>query len=402
MKTPRYADFPLSEYEKRIEKARNLMNEKGVELLVLWDWDNLRYFTGFVCTHWDAKSIQSAVYLLPLEKEPILIVPYLFRPKAEGDTYVKILRAQEHAHSYQQIREFPVEVANTIKDLGYGKKSIGIEAGWLGGMYIPRPLNDIEAFKDELQEAKLVEAAGIIWRCRMIKSEAEIAVIKEACNIAMAAYRKLMDNFELGWTLRDTGNFLEKACIDMKGESFKSVSFSATKNIAMFDHPHYYDVPIKKGDRICIEFGIRYKGYRGGLARCLQVDPLTEEQKKLDEVVTRAQEGAIGVIKPGIKANDIVKAANRELKNHGYKPTLDMGGHGFGLTPHEPPMLEATNEMKLEDGMTLAVEVWELEVASAGIGSSDLGVFGNEDLVVVTKEGCEELTFRSDIRCVPR
>jgi len=401
MKTPRYADFPRSEYEKRIEKARNLMNKKGVDLLVIWDPDNLRYFTGFVCTHWDAKSIQSAVYILPRKGEPVLILPYLFRAKAEADTYVNIIRTQDHAHSYQKMREFPCEVADTIIDLGYGEKSIGIEAGLLGGMYIPRPLNDIERFKNKLRGANFLEAADIIWECRMIKSEAEIVMIKEACNIAMVAYQKLLDKFELGWKLRDIGSFLEKACVDMKGEDFKSVSFSATKNVAMFDHPHYYDVPINKGDRVSIEFGIRYKGYRGGLARSLQIGPFREEQKKLDEAVTRAQKRAVDAVKPGIMAKEIIEAANHELKVRGFKPNIDMVGHGFGLTPHEPPMLEAMNEMRLKEGMTLAVEVWQIEAVSAGFGLSNLGVFGNEDLVVVTKEGCEELTFGSDMRNIP-
>jgi len=190
----------------------------------------------------------------------------------------------------------------------------------------------------------------------------------------------------------------------LRGESFKSTSFSVTQDMAMFDWPHYYDVPINKGDRICIEFGVRYKGYRGGLARNIQVGPLTEELRRLDEAVTRAQEAAVSVIKPGIGASDVIKAANRELEKHGYKPTIDMAGHGMGLTPQEPPMIEATNEMQLEEGMTLAVEVWQMEIARAGMGSSDLGVFGGEDVVVVTKDGCDELTnpplYRDEVRCV--
>ena len=85
--TPLYADFPRSEYEDRVAKAKKYMQEQKIDILVLWDSVNIRYFTGFQSLHWTAMSIQPAVYLLPLEKDPIIVVPDFFAGVAEGYTY---------------------------------------------------------------------------------------------------------------------------------------------------------------------------------------------------------------------------------------------------------------------------------------------------------------------------
>ena len=58
----------------------------------------------------------------------------------------------------------------------------------MGGMYIPRPYNDIKTFLDELSQATIVDAADTIWKCRMIKSPLEIEAIRMACAYITEAY----------------------------------------------------------------------------------------------------------------------------------------------------------------------------------------------------------------------
>ena len=88
-KTPRFADFSRGEYAQRVERVRKYMAEKGIDLLTLWDEHNVRYFCGFNSQHWDAKSLQCAVLILPLDRDPVLIIPDFFRGMAEASTYVQ-------------------------------------------------------------------------------------------------------------------------------------------------------------------------------------------------------------------------------------------------------------------------------------------------------------------------
>ena len=144
---PRFPDIPNSEWVDRIEKARKLMAANGVDCLVLWARENIRYFYGFLTIHWQVKSLQPAVGIIPLDGEPLIIVPELFRGNAEGLSWVKNIWIQSDPIKVKSHREFPKDIAGAVKELGCGDKNIALEMGALGGMWIPRPLNDIDAFR---------------------------------------------------------------------------------------------------------------------------------------------------------------------------------------------------------------------------------------------------------------
>jgi Xaa-Pro aminopeptidase len=84
-----------------------------------------------------------------------------------------------------------------------------------------------------------------------------------------------------------------------------------------------------------------------------------------------------------------------------------MAGHGVGLNPQEPPMIAEEEESVFEEGMVIAVEVWVVDWTGTSLKDADLSqiipqVFGNEDYVVLTKDGCDRFpSFRKDIRSLP-
>jgi len=83
--------------------------------------------------------------------------------------------------------------------------------------------------------------------------------------------------------------------------------------------------------------------------------------------------------------------------------TIEMAGHGVGLNMQEPPMIAEEEEDTFEAGMVLAIEVWVVDWSGAGLGGSLVPeVYGNEDLVLVTEDGCDRFpSFRRDIRSLP-
>ena len=159
---PDYPDVPYAEYTARINKAQKLMAENNVDCLVLWSKRNMRYFFGFQCGHWEIISIQPAVAIIPVKGEPILIAPDFFRGSVECQCWIRNVWGQKDPHQPKSERELPVEVASVIKELGYGSKNIGWEAGPLGCVAIPRPVNDIDAFRNALPDAKFVYGDNVI------------------------------------------------------------------------------------------------------------------------------------------------------------------------------------------------------------------------------------------------
>ncbi len=408
--TPLYADFPRSEYENRIARARSYMEKEKIDVLVCWDPLNIRYFTGFQSLHWLAMSIQPAVYLLPLDKDPVIVVPDFFAGVAEGYTYETDIRLYQKPHVTKVIRNLPVDMADAIKELGCGKGRIGLESGQEGGMCIPRPINDIDRFRSELEEATFVDGCDLIWKCRMIKSASEVEALRKASAAVVRAYGEVVSNYELGMSERDMGSMIRHAILEYTEDCMPPIATASSRRIVMPDTPSFYDeVNLSIGDRIVFEPLPTYKGYYGSCCRCFQIGPLPDEALRKDEAVDKAQAAAIAAVKPGIPTKSLMDVINGVLRDEGIDPSIEVAGHGVGLNPHEPPMIAEEEESLIEEGMVLAIEVWAVDwsgvsIVEGGLDSSSFvpEVFGNEDLVVVTKDGCDAFpSFPKNIRTLP-
>jgi len=112
----------------------------------------------------------------------------------------------------------------------------------------------------------------------------------------------------------------------------------------------------------------------------------------------------MAAVKPGVRGGELTEIVAEVLRGEGIQPTIEVVGHGVGLNPHEPPMLAEDEEAPIEEGMVLAVEVWVVDWSGISVKEGKLvpEVYGNEDLVVVTKNGCDRFPyFRKDIRSLP-
>ena len=128
---------------------------------------------------------------------PVIVVPDFFAGVAEGYTHATDIRLYQKPHVTKVIRNLPVDIADAIKEMGCGKGRIGLESGQEGGMCVPRPINDIDKFRSELDGATFVDACDLIWKCRMIKSASEVEALRKASAAVVRAYGEVVSNFEL-------------------------------------------------------------------------------------------------------------------------------------------------------------------------------------------------------------
>ena len=401
---PLYADFPQSEYEDRVARAKKYMEEQKIDILVLWDPVNIRYFTGFQSLHWTAMTIQPAVYVLAIDKDPVLVAADFFSGVVEGYTYLNDIRLLSKPHVTSNIRHIPVDIAETVKDLGWGKGRVGIESGTLGGMSIPRPVNDIDRFRNELDGATFVDACDLVWKCRVIKSASEVECLRKATQAIVGAYGEVVGNFRMGMSERDAGRMLRREILERTEDCMPPIATASSRAIPMPDTPSFYDeVTLTLGDRIVFEPLPTYKGYYGSCCRCFQIGPLPDEALRKAEVVDKAQAEAIAAIKPGVQTKHLMDVIANTLRDNGIEPTIEMAGHGVGLSPHEPPMIAEEETAVFEAGMVIAVEVWVVDWSGLSLASTPIPeVFGNEDYVEVTRDGSNRFpSFRKDIRSLP-
>ncbi len=393
VKTPKFPDVPYSEYSSRINKAQRLMEENEIDCLVLWNQKNIRYYFGFQCTHWLIPSIQCAIGIIPVEGEPILVTPDFFIGSAEAYCWTRNIYGLVDPHQPKSQRELPLDVAKLVKELGYAEGNIGLEKGPLGCMYIPRPINDIEAFLKALPKGKFVDGDKVIWGCRMIKSPLEVDRIAKSVEAIAVIQSALVEEFRPGMSESDLSIIVQRKAAELGtshiGDSIGlQGSFRASKyKEIMADIGVDENAPIADGDYIFFDMFYDYKGYAADNARMFQISTVTDEMMKMYELIFECEDIVEKNLKPGIKANELYQLMYEPIMKTGL-PVFDMGGHGNGLDIHEPPSIDAWNEMELKEGMVLSIEPWVYESFRLEGGT---GKYGIQNQFEITKDGCRKI-----------
>ena len=142
--------------------------------------------------------------------------------------------------------------------------------------------------------------------------------------------------------------------------------------------------------------GIRRWHYHSDMTRTVVTGspPKDRRYKDIYSIVLDAQSAAFEILRPGVSCREVDAAARNVIDRAGYGANFGHGlGHGVGLEIHEEPRLNPRSTQQLEPGMVVSVE--------PGIYIPGFGGVRIEDLVVVTKNGFQNLNSSSKrFRCI--
>lgn len=192
--------------------------------------------------------------------------------------------------------------------------------------------------------------------------------------------------------LRDNNDVSEEEAAKFLSSIYKDLGadgFSFEPIIAFgpngADPHHGNDSTIaKKGDSVIIDIGCKKDSYCSDMTRTLFYREVSEEHRKVYEICKNANLEGIKMVKPGNTFKMVDDATRKYIEDRGYgKYFTHRTGHSIGIDTHEFGDVSSVNEQILEEGMIFSVE--------PGIYlPGDMGV-RIEDLVLVTKDGCEVL-----------
>ena len=229
---------------------------------------------------------------------------------------------------------------------------------------------------------KCVNGVPIIEEARIIKTEQEIADLRKAAQITDAAFAAVLDFIKPGQKEGDIFDFLSKHMTDAGGTNTWGIIASGPNS--SYPHYHAYDRVIQEQDLIILDFGCQINGLCSDMSRTVFVGGITDEQRKIYEIVHRAYEAAEQAAVTGAFIPDVDKAARDIIAAEGYgEAFLNRVGHGIGYMIHEAPDIKKNNRRNLEPGMAFSVEP----------GIYLAGRFGMriENIVVATPGGNEVL-----------
>ncbi|MCC0635481.1 MULTISPECIES: aminopeptidase P family protein [unclassified Clostridioides] len=221
---------------------------------------------------------------------------------------------------------------------------------------------------------------------RKEKDEDEIKYIKKACEIVDATFYHIIDFIKVGMTERQVENEIVRFIKELGGqkESFDTIVASGLRGA--LPHGKASEKIIEYGDFVTFDFGAKYNNYCSDITRTICMGTTNKELEKIYNIVKKANEECIKVLKPGMTAGEIDKVARDIISSYGYGDNFGHNlGHGVGIMVHEYPALTSESNEVLKEGMVVTIE--------PGIYVPELGGVRIEDDVLITQDGCMRLTI---------
>ncbi len=232
--------------------------------------------------------------------------------------------------------------------------------------------------------SELVPVKSLVEGLRTTKDAGEVALIKNSMRLTEKVFGRILQSIRTGVSERAlaaeiTLNFIRSGARC----GFDPIVAIDSNSSKPHSTPGYRRVA--KNSYLMIDMGCALDGYNSDLTRIVAKGKLTPRIAKIYDIVRDAQAMAIAAIKPDVKIAKIDSIARTYIKNKGFGEYFGHAlGHGVGLEVHERPSVSPLAEGALSPGMVFTIE--------PAIYIPKVGGIRIEDMVLVTKDGCEVLS----------
>ena len=338
---------PISaaEREHRIDRARELLAQNELAALTVTGGTTLQYFLGIPA----GQSERLFAWTLPASGDPFIVCPTFEEGRVHESLSTSPNGASTRVYTWNEDADPYALLAKSLKAATSSSLPLAIDervqfvfADRIAHAVAPRPV---------------VSGIPVVAGCRSIKSPAELALMQLANEITLSVYKAAYESCGPGKTNRDFTALIDAAYArcGVRGEaSCQVAAFSA--------QPHGSPTPqvIRENQIVLIDDGCFVQGYQSDISRTFVYGTPTDRQKRVFDIVHRAQSAALAAARPGVPMQAVDAAARAVITNAGfgpdYKHFTHRVGHGIGMDMHEWPYLVRGNTQPLAPNMTFSDE----------------------------------------------
>ncbi len=328
-----------------IDRLVKLAEHKDLDAIILSGVDNVEYFLDVTAA---ADSPMLLTYMRR-DNTVSLYVPLLeyYRYRSLLPEYVSIY-ALSKTQKAPDIPTLAVDWKDVVSSVISKCDRVGADLSHT---------SPLQALLVEALTGKAVNISSDIWNIRSIKTEKEIAAIREAVHITTAGVLSVQASIVDGVTESYLAGVFEHTTRSRGVEKMAFDPIVAFKPNNAFPHVLPSNRSIGRKDLVLVDVGVKYRGRCSDITRMIIRGRPSKEEKRSLQAVVEALETAIDTITPGIRAKDVYEAACKILDKWGLRERFIHGlGHGVGVVVHEPPYLRADNTSVLEPNMVITVE----------------------------------------------
>ena len=337
--------FAPAEFRARVDRAQLRMAALGLGGLLLTTEPEVRYFTGFLTRFWESPT-RPWFLLIPAQGDPVAVIPAIGEPvmRRTWITDIRTWRAPDLVDDGIGL------LIDTIREI-IGTAPVGLPDGH--ETHVRMPQADLARLASVVT---ITGDGGILRALRMIKSEPEIALIREACAIAERAFARVPEIARPGTPLARVFRDFQRLCLEEGADWVPYLAGGAG--------PLGYDdvispateAPLASGDVLMLDTGLVHQGYFCDYDRNFALgrpDPrVVDAHARLLDATAAAFEMA----RPGATAADLFHAMDKVLTGGAGGSDAGRYGHGLGMSLTEWPSLIPADHTVLMPGMVLTIE----------------------------------------------
>ena len=335
---------PISDAERlaRMEKARKLMVENGIDAIAMEGGSSLIYFTDV--NWWNSE--RTFLWILPARGEMAWVCP-----KFEEDRAREQIRFGSDIRTWEEDESPYRAIADVLAGRGIRTGRIGLEEQVRFFLY--------DGIRKAVPGIDCVSADPVTVGCRVIKSPAELALMQRANDITVAAYKAALAMLREGMTKGEFGANARAAFSALGVSGGIGAGFGEQ---TAFPHGSIKPRTLRKGDIVLMDGGCEVEGYSSDISRTIVFGEPTKRQREVWDLEKKAQLAAFQAAKPGVPCEAVDLAARKVLTDAGLGPDYKVPGlphrtgHGIGLDGHEAIYLVRGNKTPMRPGMCFTNE----------------------------------------------
>jgi Xaa-Pro dipeptidase len=376
---PKEMAFPQAEYDRRIAGVRALMAEQQLDALLVTEVPNVCYLSGFETF----VPSNFACLVLGADGDPTLQVSEFEIPGALLSGWVKDVCPTRFNDADAVVRQ----ITGVLQDRRLDCKRIGLETR-LPGLNI----DVYEGLKATLPNATFVEASGLVFSVRLVKSPAELGLMRQAAAIAKTGIASAVAAVRPGATENDIAGAAYGALAKAGSEFFSCQPTVTCGHRTGWIHASQRRARVRAGDTVMMEVGGFVHRYVGAVMQTAVVGDPSPAVLRLAAAADATLRLVVETVKPGRTAHEVaslVKQGLADVAEEAY--STGMFGYAVGLS--FPPtwregrfMIAEGVDQLLLPNMTFLSPITLRLPGTLGVGFTET--------MAVTDSGCELLTAR--------
>ncbi len=363
---------PSFDFKSRWQRAASLMEHDGIDALFLMKPANLLYLTG------DGRPC--ALGLLTRSLQCIVAVPSSDLQsvrRVSAATDIRVFRSEEEMfHGFRDV----------LREQGVSEATIALEKNFFDAALF-------EVFTSHiLPKARVVPAAPVLSRLRMLKEPAEVECLKAAARVADEGMTAAVRAVRAGVRETDVAGEAEHAMRRAGAEGWASSTYVASGWRSAMAHGPASLKMIEAGDVVQVHLAPIASGYTVDLCRTILVGQVADEVAKATRAYVEAQARGIAAATPGAPLMGIDAAMASSLERAGFGGAfLRPVFHGVGVEHEEAPIPGGHAVIHGEEKVEQVATGMVLAIGNCGVYREHFGV-RLEDTVWVTEHGPVSLT----------